>query len=280
MSQRDIIWALVIFGLIILSLFGVHFVYLYNASHTDIEYIYALIILFPASLVVGYIFITQLLESKSRYDKKIEHIVREVLHEINLPISTIEANCSMLKSSLDEKQSKRVERIEKATDRLKKLYRELAYNIKKDIIPIEKEQFNLKDIIDESIAYFKEMRRNEIITQIDDITLYGDKIGFMQVIDNLIENAIKYSSKDKPIIIRLNGNILSIEDSGIGMDESEILKVYERYYQSDRESVGEGIGLAIVKRYCDDEGVELKIKSQKGVGTKVIMDLSKLVIGN
>ena len=278
MSQKDIIWALVIFGLIILSLFGVHFVYLYNTSHTDIEYIYALFILFPASLVVGYIFISQLIDSKNRYDKKIEHIVKEVLHEINLPISTIDANCSMLKSDLDTKRLKRVERIEKASKRLKKLYKDLEYNIKKDIVPIEKEEFSLKDIVQESIEYFRYMKRNEFIVDVEDIKLYGDKIGLIQVIDNLVENAMKYSNIDNAISIKLQDNILTIEDRGIGMDEGEILKVYERYYQSDRESIGEGIGLAIVKRYCDDEGIELRIESKKQKGTKVIMDLSKLVV--
>ncbi len=274
MREKDVWWSMGLFAVIILSLFGVHFVYLYNTGHTDREYIYALFILFPASLVVGFIFITQLMESKSRYDEKMQHLIREVLHEINLPISTIDANSTMLKNSLsDTKKIKRVERIEKASKRLKKLYSELAYNIKKDIMPVDREEFNLKELIEESVHYFREMGRNEVITDIDDITIFGDKIGFMQVIDNLIENAIKYSDKEKPIIIRVNNNILSIEDRGIGMDENEILKVYERYYQSDRKSVGEGIGLAIVKRYCDDEGIALKIESVRGEGTKVLMDM-------
>lgn len=279
MSNRDIWLLLSIFALIILSLFGVHFIYLYNNYHTDLEYLYALIILFPASLVVGYIFISQMVDNSNRQKEKMEHIIKEVLHEINLPISTIEANCTMIKQSCDNpKIKKRVERIEKSSIRLKKLYSELAYNIKKDIMPIEREEFNLKDIINESIQFFKEMKRNEIILDIEDTFIYSDKIGFMQLLDNLIENAIKYSDSSTPIIIKLQNGILSIEDNGIGMDENEILKVYERYYQSDRKSVGEGIGLAIVKRFCDDEGISLKIESQKGKGTKVIMDISKIII--
>ena len=279
MNQKDIWLYLFIFAVIILSLFGVHFAYLYSNGYTDKEYIYSLMILFPASLVIGYVFISQLLESKSRNDEKMEHLIREVLHEINLPISTIDANCTMLKNSiLDTKKLKRIDRIEKSSKRLKKLYKELAYNIKKDISAVEKEEFNLKELIGESVAYFKEMKRNEIITDIEDIKIYGDKIGLLQVIDNIVENAIKYSQKDKPINIVLKEGILYIEDRGIGMDENEILRVYERYYQSDRKSVGEGIGLAIVKRYCDDEGIELQIESQKAKGTKVILNLKNLLI--
>lgn len=279
MHNKEIFVWMGLFAIIVISLFGVHFIYLYNIGHTDNEYLYAFLILFPASLVIGYVFISQLLESKSRNDEKMEHLIREVLHEINLPISTIDANCTMLKNSIvDTKKLKRIDRIEKSSKRLKKLYKELAYNIKKDISAVEKEEFNLKELIDESVAYFKEMKRNEIVTDIEDIKIYGDKIGLLQVIDNIIENAIKYSQKDKPINIVLKEGILYIEDRGIGMDENEILRVYERYYQSDRKSVGEGIGLAIVKRYCDDEGIELKIESQKAKGTKVILDLKNLLI--
>ena len=68
-----------------------------------------------------------------------------------------------------------------------------------------------------------------------------------------------------------------IRDEGIGMDENEILQVYERYYQSDRQVRGEGIGLAIVKRYCDDEGIALRIISRKGEGTTIHLDLKKII---
>ncbi len=278
LNSKEIILQIFLFGIIILSLFSVHFIYLYNIGHTDKEYLYALIVLFPASLIVGYIFITQLMEAKNRYDRKMEHLIREVLHEINLPISTIDANATMLRSNIsDTKNLKRIDRIQKSLKRLQKLYSELAYNIKKDIMPIQKEEFDIKEIIEESISYFEEMQRNKIITDLEHIIAYGDKIGFMQVIDNIIENAFKYSEIDQPIVIKLKHNILSIEDSGIGMDENEILKVYERYYQGNSESAGEGIGLAIVKRYCDDEGITLKIESQKGIGTKVVMELENII---
>jgi len=276
--MRDYLFPLLIFAVIILAFFGVHFVYLYNNSHTDLEYLKAFIILFPASLVVGYIYIVQLLEENKRHTRNMEHLVKEVLHEINLPISTIKANISMLKrSENDTKMQKRLDRIDRATVRLEKLYRELSYNIKREIMPIAKEEFDLKDVIIENCEFFKELKRNPILLDLESSIVVSDKIGFMQVFDNILENAFKYSdSIETPIKIVLKNAILSIEDRGIGMDESEILKVYERYYQGSSSSAGEGIGLAIVKRYCDEEGIYLKIESKKGEGTKVIMDFGKL----
>jgi signal transduction histidine kinase len=86
---------------------------------------------------------------------------------------------------------------------------------------------------------------------------------------------MKYSDKSKPITIVLKENILTIEDRGIGMDETELITIYERYYQSDNTSYGEGIGLALVKAYCDDEKIKIWISSHKDKGTKVSLDLVK-----
>jgi len=94
----------------------------------------------------------------------------------------------------------------------------------------------------------------------------------------LLMNAMKYSDKTSSVDITLDHNVLSITDKGIGMDETELLKVYERYYQADSKLQGEGIGLALVKMYCDEEGIDIDIKSKKGKGTSVLLNLDKLIL--
>jgi len=63
----------------------------------------------------------------------------------------------------------------------------------------------------------------------------------------------------------------------MGMDETQLVRVFERYYQGDKQQDGEGIGLALVKTYCDTEGIGIQVHSQKTKGTKVILNLSKIV---
>jgi signal transduction histidine kinase len=87
---------------------------------------------------------------------------------------------------------------------------------------------------------------------------------------------MKYSSKEASIRVTLNNHILSVEDEGVGMGTTELLRVHERYYQADDKKDGKGIGLALVKAYCDEEGLEIHIKSQKGVGTSVSLNLLKV----
>ena len=97
------------------------------------------------------------------------------------------------------------------------------------------------------------------------------------MIDNLLMNAMKYSDKNAPITLTLNNSTLEISDKGIGMDETQLLKVYERYYQVDNQKTGQGIGLALVKSYCDAEKIGIEIKSEKNLGTTVSLNLEQII---
>ncbi len=67
-----------------------------------------------------------------------------------------------------------------------------------------------------------------------------------------------------------------MKDEGVGMSPTELLRIHERYYQADDAKEGAGIGLALVKAYCDGEGIDIHIESQKGVGTEVSLNVSKV----
>jgi len=54
------------------------------------------------------------------------------------------------------------------------------------------------------------------------------------------------------------------------------LQVYERYFQVDTKKEGVGIGLSLVKTYCDEVGIDIQIKSEEGVGTTILLDLEKV----
>jgi signal transduction histidine kinase len=230
-------------------------------------------IFIPAIGAVGYLLLSDLLESKQRQDERLEHMTREVLHEINLPISTIETNIQMLQHKLtDEKDTKRIERIKGSTKRLKRLYDTLMYSIKREINGVEKEEFDLAEVVGERIAVYEEMGRNSFEAVLVSHRVKLDKIGLEQVLDNIFENSMKYSHPDKPITVELSGGKLTVTDKGVGMDRGQIARIYERYYQGDSHSQGEGIGLALVKRYCDESGIRVKITSKPKEGTEVTLD--------
>jgi len=269
------IWiATLLYAFSIIFLLGLIYIFLNNR----VELIVITLFIVVFSLIFGYILNSYILSQKFKADENLLHITKEIIHELNIPISTIQANSNLLKRALtdNEKALKRLGRIDDASKRLQRLYEELVYSIKKEIFTIEKESFRVDKLIEERVAVLKLQKRNPFLLYIEPFNISVDRIGFEKMLDNILMNAIKYSDKSEPIIIRLKDAILTIEDRGIGIDEVELISIYERYYQSDSGVYGEGIGLALVKAYCDDEKIKIWISSQKGVGTKVSFDLLKV----
>ena len=276
--KRRTIIATFIYVLMVAILLSFVYWFLKNEGFSEKNYLIASFLVLLLSLGWGYIISSHLLAPKMEQDANLSQLSSEILHELNIPLSTIKANVTLLeKRTNDEKNLKRLERIDASTQRLERLYTELVYSIKKEIHTVEKETFLLNKLILERVEVFKSFNRNIFIVNIAEATIYSDKIGFEKMIDNLLMNAMKYSDKNSPITLTLKDNILAIVDEGIGMDETELLKVYERYYQSDSNKDGQGIGLALVKSYCDAQNINIEIKSKKDFGTSIQLNMSHIV---
>lgn len=252
--------------------------FLKNEGFTESNFLIACVAVLILAAGWGYIISSHLLAPKAELDANLSILSSEILHELNIPLSTIKANSSMLKKRVkdDEKSLQRLVRIEASSVRLERLYRELVYSIKKEIHPIAKERLLLEPLLRERIDIFEAFGRNSFSLDIGEKHIEIDKIGFEKMIDNLLMNAMKYSEKASLIKVIFKENTLMIIDEGIGMDETQLLRVYERYYQSDNRQEGQGIGLALVKAYCDDEDIEIQIQSEKGIGTSISLNLESV----
>ena len=252
--------------------------FLKNEGFSESNYLIASFLVLFLAAGWGYIIASHLLAPKVEQDANLSQLSSEILHELNIPLSTIKANTTLLEKRLDDEKSlKRLGRIEASSVRLERLYTELVYSIKKEIHPVEKVLFSLQTLLQERLEVFEAFERNRFILQVEELMLNADKIGFEKMIDNLLMNAMKYSAKESPVRITLDKSILTISDEGIGMDETELLKVYERYYQADSQKEGKGIGLALVKAYCDSEKIEIHIQSEKNSGTSINLNLSNTI---
>jgi signal transduction histidine kinase len=229
------------------------------------------------TLVVGGIMARIAITPLREHFDHLERFSKETLHELNLPINTITANVEMLrKAHSDEKSLKRLERIEIASRMLKERYNELDYMIKKQSEREKIEHFDLREVIEDRLLFLRSLYPSvEWQVEIEACEVYGDRIGLGKVIDNLIENGVKYSPKNPIITIMLQHNTLSICDQGIGMDEITLIRIYDRYYQNDSTMAGYGIGLSLVKRYCDRYDIGLHIASRINEGTCVTLEFKK-----
>ncbi|MEA3418045.1 MAG: HAMP domain-containing sensor histidine kinase [Campylobacterota bacterium] len=279
-KKRKILFATLLYFLGTLMLVSALYWFMASNGFNEKNFLIAASGVLVVAVAWGYILASDLLAPKREMDEKFSHLSKEILHELNIPLATIDANAKMLKKSLpDEKSQKRLERVTFASLRLKRLYDELLYSINKELHTIEKEPFSLHQLLEERVETLRELGRNPLELSAVDMTLRSDKIGFEQMIDNLLNNAMKYSPKESAVEIRNEGKKLLICDRGIGMDESQIVKIFERYYQADGKQTGEGIGLTLVKAYCDEVGIDIVIRSKKGEGTTVTLDLCQIIDG-
>jgi len=275
--NKEIIFGTVIYFVTMFTMLTAVYRFLGNWNITEFNFFIAGALVLLVAIGWGYVLSTLIFVPKKQMEDTLTSLTNDIIHELNIPLSTIKANTAMLKKTMDDEKSlKRIKRIEDASVRLKKLYDELVYSIHKEMHTIEKERFDLQSLLEERIEVFKEQKRNPFELSLEHYEIEVDKIGFEQMFDNIVSNAMKYSSKEAPIHVRLDHHILSVEDQGVGMGSTELLRVHERYYQADERKDGEGIGLALVKAYCDEEGIDIHFKSEKGVGTNVSLDLSKV----
>lgn len=233
----------------------------------------------PLIILIGYSIAMLALEPLKEHYYELETLSKETLHELNLPINTIMTNTAMLKKSLeDEKSLKRLGRIDGACEMLQERYNELDYLIKKQMRYEVLEEFELDALIQARYEFLSSLYAQvKIELDLERFSVKLDKIGLQKVFDNLIDNAVKYSQGcDAHIKVSLHNKILRIQDFGIGMDEMELLMMYDRYYQSQPDEQGVGIGLGLVRSYCDRYNINLKVESKKDVGTTFICDFSKV----
>lgn len=244
------------------------------------NFVYVIIPLIFLGLAIFLSFSISILKPLFKSDEKLELSIKETIHELNIPVSTIQMNIQLLEKTIkDEKSIKRLERIKQASNNLLKLYETMEYNIKKEIDKIEKQEFYLDEIIFKSCDKFDDIKKDtKIIVNVPNKILLSDLNGFEKTIDNLISNAIKYNSKDTPFVeITFKDSILSIYNNGEKIDTKNLFIVFEKYFQENPSNDGFGLGLAMVKEFCDKNKITINIETLE-FGNKFNLNLKNIII--
>jgi len=175
----------------------------------------------------------------------IDEFIKDIIHDLNTPISTILINLKLLK--LKHKQDEEIDRIGQASNQLVMTYENLKFLSKES----EKnfKEVRLDSIIKEIVEGLKNLYP-DIKIQIDlkPVNLQTDETAVRRIISNLIYNAFKHNVKNGWIKIQLDKNFLIIKNSSKNIKNPD--KVFERYYKESQR--GMGIGLSIVKKLCKE----------------------------
>jgi len=249
---------------------------------TDFEFHYSFIIIFAVCIGLYFLLNKPLIDDIFDIERNLKQKIETTMHEINTPISTIQINSKILSSKItDIKNSKRLDKIDKACDNLIKLYEDMEYYIKKEIEDVKIVSFDLKKLIYHCVEkhtdfVLQEGKKININIQVQSILTLTDKHGLEIIIDNLISNAIKHNKTITNIDIYLEDAILHISDDGDGIKSQNIYKIFDKYYQINSSIKGFGVGLAIVKEFCDKYKIDIKINSSTN-GTTFSLNLKNIL---
>lgn len=234
--------------------------------------------------------------SDVEYLKRLERIRTEFLgnvsHELRTPIFSIQGYIETLLNGAinDEKVNKNfLAKANQHTINLNNLLNDLI-----DISMIESGEmrmsfryFNVKEYLEQIRNEMKPVADEKNIELViepvrEKLQLFGDKNKLKQVFVNLITNAIKYTESGRVTVIveeeDHSGKII-IRDTGIGIPEEDIPRIFERFFRVDkarsRSVGGTGLGLAIVKHIIEAHGSKVEVKSEAGKGSEFSFRLKK-----
>ena len=190
----------------------------------------------------------------------LEDFIKDIIHDLNTPLTSILLNLKMIDSKNEE-----IDSIRTATQTIEMLHHNLDSYLKEKKQP--EETFTLNEVVERYVAFFNPLYDYlHWDVQVGKLTLSTDKQAFERVIYNLLSNACKYNTSDGKVEISLNGTILSIRNSSYGVNNPD--RVFERFYKESER--GLGIGLHIVDKLCKTLKIEKKFSLE---GTNVIVTL-------
>ena len=265
------------FSLIIILYLNYFFISLFGLNQEN--FVYIIMPLVIVGLIIFLSFSMTVLKPLFKSDEKLEQSIKETIHELNIPVSTIKMNIQLLEKTItDEKSLKRLERIKQASNNLLKLYENMEYNIKKEIDKIDKQEIYLDDLVKNCVEKFYDIKKDvKISMDIPKINIFTDLNGFEKTIDNLISNAIKYNVKDNPLVeISYKNSILSIFNTGEQIDTKNLFIVFDKYFQEDTTKDGFGLGLAMVKEFCDKNKISINIDTTE-LGNQFNLNLKNII---
>ena len=224
-----------------------------------------------------------------------QEFIGNLAHELKTPIFNIQGFIlTLLEGGMEDpeinrkfllKAAKNVERMSGLLEDLDVITKMEAGNLDIELVP-----FDLLDIIRETMESLEaKAKRNNIQLRLkkgidgSKIMVKGDAAKLVQVLTNLIVNSINYGTEGGHTEVRYydadDSILVEVADSGIGIRESDLPRVFERFYRIDksrsRHAGGSGLGLAIVKHILESHGQTISVRSTYGEGSTFSFTLQK-----
>jgi two-component system sensor histidine kinase VicK len=245
---------------------------------------------------VGIVFVFQDITESHKLENMRREFVANVSHELKTPITSIKSYTeTILEGRVDDPEMQKVflEVVNTEADRMSRLVSDLLElsNFDSNSIKLKKGPYVITRLMDSCILKIQmtaEQKKQTIIKKYDlePIECHFDKDKIEQVVLNILSNAIKYTQSAGQIEVQLRPGAsdetfdIVISDSGMGIPEEDLDRIFERFYRVDkarsRAHGGTGLGLSIAKEIVEAHQGSIRIDSEVNVGTKVTISLPYL----
>lgn len=238
-------------------------------------------ITFLILILIGAVFVYRSISRQLKIQQQQQNFMMAITHELKTPISVARLNLETLqKYNLDEEKKQKIIRTTlDETSRLDFLTNNIlvAAQLENSNFKAEKEELDLTALLKDCIRQFSNRFPERIFVEDieDDTDIKGDSLLLQMLINNLLENATKYSPKESPISTILKrtkvGIELQIKDQGIGIEETEKAKIFNKFYrigsEATRKTKGTGLGLYLCRKIARDHNGDITMTNNEPQGS-------------
>ncbi|MBT2691314.1 two-component sensor histidine kinase [Bacillus sp. ISL-47] len=225
-----------------------------------------------------------LASSLSKEENLRKQFTADLAHELRTPLATLRSQMEAFQDGIWEPTPERLQQSHNELMRLVRLVNELekllaAENPQIKLNKIDLEANKIVNILEELFApsFHEKVVKLQILNAEEELWFHADPDRVIQILTNIIHNALQHTSPNKRVIISVlqrNGHIgFSVADEGVGIKKEDLPYLFERFYRGDksrnRKTGGIGIGLSIVNALVNAHGGEINVESEINAGTTV-----------
>jgi signal transduction histidine kinase len=215
----------------------------------------------------------------------LEQHVSTVSHELHTPLTMIQGFSELLltRTLTQEKSLEALRQINSAATRLSRLIDDLlsVSRLESGRLTVRTAPVSVPEVVQEVVGGFPTERDIEVDLEPGLPPLMADRDMLVQILTNLLSNALKYSPPHTAVSVQARRNYetieLAVKDLGIGMTEDESGRIFGKFFRADRDEVreagGTGLGLYITKQLAERQGGRITVRSEPGLGSTFLCAL-------
>jgi Signal transduction histidine kinase len=217
-----------------------------------------------------------------------KRLTRDISHELRTPLSTLQSHMEALIDGVWQPTTERLTSCHEEILRLKRLVDDLEKlaEYEGENLLLNKTKFNMGEVINNIIVNFQKQfldKGVKLIFNDRDVAINADKDKIIQVMVNLISNALKYTEKGGKVEVDLLEDSqfveLSVKDTGVGISDLDLPYIFERFYRADESrnklTGGAGIGLTITKSIIEAHDGIITVESKINEGSEFVIKIPK-----